>query len=278
MVDVKEHGRRVALSGVEHRLESPVLRQLTWSARLESDFDFIWNLEQVVHVFGVISPKPATPGIQSSSAEQFHLVRFRHGSLGNCAAHLFEQNPKLVLALPAASQPKEVSEVFTLRSQNGVRLSAYVCLRKNNWFREMAAEQGLHVRHLDCFLPTLKDKRHCDGNRLGATAGAWLNPGAKNGCGAYYVFAFLFIYVRSGGGEIAAQESVPTWLRIFSCILGVLLQSNARAAGPPICAAQCLFRENLDGQLRRRSHCSNLALEQREHFQFKCGGARTGVG
>ena len=77
MVDVKEHGRRVALSGVEHRLESPVLRQLTWSARLESDFDFIWNLEQVVHVFGVISPKPATPGIQSSSAEQFHLVRFR---------------------------------------------------------------------------------------------------------------------------------------------------------------------------------------------------------
>ena len=178
--------------------------------------------------------------------------------------------------------------MFTLRSQNGIRLSAYVCLRKNNWFRELAAEQGLHVRHLDCFLPTLKDKRHCDGNRLGATAGAWLNPGAKNGCGAYYVFAFLFIYVRSGGGEIAAQESVPTWLCIFSCILGFFFAEQCTGGG----TADLRSTMPLSGEPRRATASSRLLLKSRpratgklsiqmrwcahwrENFPFKCGGDR----
>ena len=55
-------------------------------------------------------------------------------------------------------------------------------------------------------------------------------------------------------------------------------QSSLRPAGPATCATQGLFRENFDGQLRCRSHCSTVALHQRENFPFKCGGARLGVG
>ena len=52
------------------------------------------------------------------------------------------------------------------------------------------------------------------------------------------------------------------FFHVFIYLYGaVFLHSNARPAGPAICAAQCLFRENLDGQLRRRSHCSNPALD-----------------
>ena len=76
--------------------------------------------------------------------------------------------------------------------------------------------------------------------------------------------------------KLRHRNPFPPGSVFFHVYWAFFLQSNARAAGPPICAAQCLFRENLDGQLRRRAYCSNLALEQRENFPFKCGGAHTG--
>ena len=88
-------------------------------------------------------------------------------------------------------------------------------LEENNWFREMAAEQGLHGRHIDFFVHTLQGKRHCDGNRLGATAGAWLNRGTKNGCADYYLCFCLFVYLRPIGPRRYCGTRIHSHLALY---------------------------------------------------------------
>ena len=69
MIDVKEHGRRVSLSDVEHRCEGPLLLQIKWSAFFESDVDIMWHLGNPCNVSLVISSEPPTAGTGESSAE-----------------------------------------------------------------------------------------------------------------------------------------------------------------------------------------------------------------
>ena len=88
------------------------------------------------------------------------------------------------------------------------------------------------------------------------------------------------LFIRNSSPAKPGDRNIPSLISASAVVTGVFFAHSAIYGRRDRRRAQrkASFGKNFDGQLRCRSHCSTVALHQRENFPFKCGGARLGVG